>query len=240
MTSTNIRVTLAVLVVALGTFIGGGALLYVQRQRVLAERARSQGDARRAAEELRQQEERERVFPLRDAYKKAPIFFTSTHGERLYGRISPDGDAETVLAAVSAQALDSEIATNEKLADDIARAKQQYNETVRAAVATAAEYQSMLPNYGQNRYRDAANLQEVKVDIMQKQQPKFEAALKAAENEHRTARARLKEQNLIFPVPQEMRVRVLDISDHYAKVQGLDGELADKVFFVTPDRLLVK
>jgi hypothetical protein len=96
------------------------------------------------------------------------------------------------------RALDSEISINQKLADDIEMTKRQYDGAVRAAVAAAATYQSLLPNYGQNQYRDAANLQEVNVDTMRKQQPKFQAALNVSANNYKTARAAVEATELDF------------------------------------------
>jgi len=83
-------------------------------------------------------------------------------------------------------------------------------------------------------------LQELKVQTMEKELPKLEASLKEAERQFLATRARLLEQKLILRISRSARIRVLDIGDHYAKVEGLDGEIAGKVVFIAPDRLLVK
>ena len=126
------QIPIAIVIIAVGTFCGGAALMYIQRQHSSVEQNRN--------------ERREREFSLEDAYKKPPPLFRDAPGSRLYGRVLPHGDDQTVLAAISPQALDSEIADNQKLSDDIRRAQHQYHEAVDSAVAAARTYQSMLPN----------------------------------------------------------------------------------------------
>jgi hypothetical protein len=214
-----------VIAIALGTFLGTAIFFHLQRQADLASRQRV------LEQETREQGEAEHSFPLTDAYKQAPLSYADSPHQHLYGRIVSDNSPD-VLAATTAQGLDARLAAEKELKDSIARARQVYDDTVRSSVAAAAEYQSMLPGYGENRYRDEANLLEVKINTMKQQQPKLEIALRAAREAYEIALQRLRGDGVLFRIAPNSRVRVLDISDHYVKLRGLEDENRDKVFFV--------
>ena len=180
-----------------------------ERKRLLAEQAKTE---RIHAQE---QEEKERAFPLSDAYKKAPAFFRDSQYQHLYGRIAP-GKSESVLAALSAQDLDAKLTTRRAMDDAVAQSERVHHDAMAMTSFGVAVRDGAERDLYVNKLAQAAVLN------------------------HEANINRLCKDNLLFPIDRETRVRVLDISDHYAKLQGLDGDLRDKIFFLTPNDILVK
>ena len=232
---------IAVIGIALGTFLGTASFSSWRRQRDLAERQHLLADqAMQEKTRAREQEEKERSFPLSDAYKKAPPFFTDSQYRHLYGRIAINSGADPALAATSAQALDARLAAKQELENSKATAEREYYGKISSSLATYAELQRSFPDLDNSRFGGKNKLLELEVKERKEHLPKLQEALEAAVDKYAAILKRLDAEQVFFEIDCDTRVRVLDISDHYAKLQALDGAFRDRVFFLTPDNLLVK
>ena len=187
-----------------------------------------------------------KLFPLEEAYKRAPLSYTECGGYKLYGRtigmntfgfdeilgsfhfLTPDTIG--FITVVSMDMFDNKCAW------------------------IMGQHQFYFKSLGlSERFYDLSKEIYSMADSPEKKEREL-AELKNAEREVAAAKKYLKEveqwfdENQKEPVSKEKavilqkdtRIHILDISDQYAKIEILDGPCEGKILFVHPESILVK
>ena len=235
-----IKLTVAALFV--GSLAAWG--LYEYRARVaVQEQIRLAVDARRHEQEaVRRREQAEHNFDLSEAYKQPPASYVESPDQRLLGRISPTSGGDSTWGAVTAQDFDTTL-----LADEIFSGRCAQAQAAKAsAVASFAQgmwlVRSEVPNldiadqYDQdNKVRDL-----IRDQTATRYEPQRKADVKAAFDEREARIFALAKEHRLMPLSRDVRVRVLDISGHYAKLTVIDGDYVGQTVFISPSELLIK
>lgn len=168
-------------------------------------------------------------FPLEDAYKPAPLSFSESGASRLYGKLLPDADSVMTNVANSAQSLDEKLVVQAEL------------ESVRQqAIAVVEQVKSSMKDHATESNRDYINRIQYVSEVADKLFPDVKTLLDLGTKRYNEKIQALNGRGALYSVAGNTRVKVIDITGHYAKVRALDGDAKGKVFFVVPDYLRVK
>lgn len=186
----------------------------------------------------------EENFRLADAYKSAPASYNGDiQKTRLYGRIgwADLPDATNCFAAMTAQSLDQYLGAVQECGDRISNMKSQIKSKVDAYYVQTSAVFNEMPAFGpvDKSNREEAHLQatvEYESTLRDKTVKEANDLIKGVDE---VIRNLVGDQKGFF-LARDTRIRVEDISGHYAKIFVLDGEHRSGTAFVTPDSILVK
>ena len=174
-------------------------------------------------------EKAEKTFPLSEAYKQTPPTYQEAGDQHLLGKtIRHD------YATMTPQSLDALFAVR-------ADADRQF-EALRAAWRKKGENARAGVDYlfsGESDYF-RARLQMEALSNQLKTLPELERQSSNLSLTVKNTLGQWLQDGRLVKLEADTRVRVLDISSHYAKVKPLEGPQADKTVFVRTDNLLVK
>lgn len=228
--------------IGIGTCVFWGIGEY--RARVaLQEQIRRAAEVRLHEQDADQQREQaERSFKLSDAYKQPPFSYVEGREARLFGRISPIAGENSIWGGVTAQDLDAKSRADNSFNERCSQAQA----AKARAVANFAEFMwrfsSEIPRLdARDEYEGAEAARTAIAEHSAKIcEPKRQDLVRAAFAERAARFAALAAEHRLVSLARDVRVRVLDISGHYAKVAVVDGDHAGQTVFMSPTELLTK